>query len=306
MPRGRFILVAGLPIAAIAVIAACVGDDPPSSIAATNDGSTDDRTSPPPPPPPPAPPGDDGGSDAPADHHVPTFCDGKSKPVGVSDFFCADWDEGSVNPGFTNLFQTDGGVLKLVDVFKSSPQSVLAASPTSADAAAFPRGSALEWTMAGATNVQSVTITVEMNPTSVGGVFAPGTGYTELVGFDFEGSGHISVRYTNGGNIAQTGGTNYVGYFLHSDYMGMVQADYKITPALTADTWTTVQLLVSFATSKATVKQNGIDVVGVQNVSVPTGSTTSITARVGDKATGALSRPTGHRYDNLQVEIVRN
>lgn len=303
--------VVGLGIVGVlglGIVAACVGDDPvpvaaPSDGAApandANGGGPNDSS---------VGPGTDaadggGGGDA-ADAHVATFCEGKPKPVGVSDYLCADFDVGPLDAGFSDVFLTAGGTLALAtDVAASPPRSLLAATSPS-EAAIQDRGGALEWTVTGAANVKTVSITAKINPNVDPTAFAPSPGTIELVGFEIAGVSTVSLRYqdrvvTNGDLPA-----NYVGYYLHNQLYAGGVAHKPIAPALPSAVWTTVKLDVNFTANTATLSQNGVAIL--TNVVSAAQPTSSLKFTLGSKRRGGtVARPAPHRFDDVMIEVTR-
>lgn len=253
---------------------------------------------------------DSGASDAPADADAdadagaPTFCQGKPKPVGVTDYLCADFDKGAVDAGFTSTFLTAMGTLESTSLVAASAPNALLANMNSLDSAIQQRGGALEWTSTGATQIQTVSITVKINPEVAVGAYAPSPGTIELVGVEIPSVANISLRYQDAKSVNGDLPANYVGYYLHNELYAGAVGHLPISPAFTNAVWTTMKLDLNFTTNKGTLTQNGI--VVLNNVNVATQATSSITFDVGHRRrSGTVARPAAHRFDDVIVEVTR-
>ncbi len=227
----------------------------------------------------------------------------KTKPTGVADFLCADFDEGAASKGWSSLSALDSGVLELTTAFFVSPPRGLSVEALTNSTTE--RGGWLTWTAAGANKIKNVTIDAKINPNIDANAHMAQTGYVELVAVDFT-DGKVSVRYTDGRPID---GVAYTGYYLYGLYNGggSIEQHMKLPSAPVRNAWTTLRLFVTFPTTGgngiASVTYNGVQ-IGT-NLVVPTQISTSIDVRVGARAFNTMARPTPHRFDDVLVEVVR-
>lgn len=309
MSKHRLFVGMSAAAVALAAVAACVGDEP-AVTGADNDAGPGDT-----PPAGDGGPGNTGGpadagpgdTGAPADADAGSrYCDTRVAAPGVTDFFCADFDEADPFAGWTGVEHDDGGTLETTTVVLTSPPSSLVANSLSSPNNSTPifGGGALTWSKAGAKTVAQIALQAKMNPTVPGGVVAPTTGSTTLLKVatsDF----FASLNWTRGGFVGGTSG--YIGYFLEVETSGGAAAlvQYALTDTgqqLQPGVWTNVQL-VYITSGTLKLIYDGITVFSKTGTFTTT--QTSASGTVGQVGSGVVSFPTPMRYDDVEVSITR-
>jgi hypothetical protein len=283
-----FAAVAGAS-AALASLAACVGDDPtPVGAAVTEDAaptptpgqdsSTADT----------APPvGTDAGKDSGPKH----FCDTQAPLTGVTDFFCADFDGPKGSENFTKSNIPDGGTItQVTDAFFSPPNSLTTT-----------KGATLVWEKVGATPFLEVEANVRIHATALGGVVAPANGYVVILKLSSVDT-NVELRYTDG---AMVEGAVYKGYYLNATFCpsacGLVEK--KLSNTLPVNVWTDVQIIWQ-KTGTIKVNFNTLPVLS-PDLSGVTTTSTKVSATIGVVGIGQPIGVGRHAYDNLVVSVKR-
>jgi hypothetical protein len=286
---GALVALAGA-VAASAVFA-CVGDDPPSSTPTDADSGQPDSSS-----------GTDsskpveeqkdGGGGVDADAGPQRFCATQSPPLGVTDFFCADFDGTKLDEGWTGQSLPDAGgkFTRNTDIFSSSPASLSATG-----------GNFFSWEKAGAKTVNQIDVDFEMNIGTLGGVTPATNGNVRILDIDVAGATTISLAYTRGGNVA---GAAYTGYYIFgSSCPSACAADQDvISQAMPVNVWTKVH--IAWAKSGlVTISYNGLSVFNQSMFAY-----TSTNARVELGLRPGFDPPlmVRHAFDNFVVSVKRD
>lgn len=308
MRGDRAFIIGSIGVAAVAIIAACVGDDPTSAPGTTgtpeggpdtglaqdsggsgNDGGGADDT------------GTDSGADA-----AKRYCETVAKPVAPTEFFCADFDGTDVAEGWTKAVTidggaADGGVFTLTNtVAVSLPQSFAAKPPNGTGNGTAPL---LSWTSVGAKNFAQAELRVRMNPSNTG-IVPTYTGTIKLLEIRTS-NGAAALWYTNGANLTSNPASNgYVGYFIKvSTFGGAAQlSDHPLTTPLANTTWTDAKLTF-FKNGRVTLTYNGISIFDQTKYA---STDTSVTFSVGAALSGAVTEQKVMRYDNVEVTLTRD
>ncbi len=284
--------------AALAVAAGCVGSDEPSPSSATpsdagdgdrDTGSAADATTPDD-----ASdagePLDDAASDAGSDAGPPRYCATRAAGVGVTNFFCADFDGDDPGEGFTSVNVPDGGAIQRdTSIFYSPPASVRL------------KTASLAWQNVAGDAVQSVELQFRMNLGTIGGVYVPSGQSRKLAGLRAPTSAtNIEFQYFDKVFI-DSEHPEFTGFGLFASWCpGACAANSTtIATAMPVDVWTKVR--IAWAGSSIKVFYNDVE-VGSMNASAPSG--TSIEASLGiDYASNAFVPP--HAFDNFEVSVTR-
>jgi hypothetical protein len=290
MQGSRFFLCFSIALAVGAAVVACVGDDPTvASSSEESDGgdaSTDSSVS-----------NNDGAitDGGTVDSGPLHFCQTETAPIDAADFFCADFDESTdVTTGFTSVLADSGTLVTTTDVAFSLPNSLSSTAQSSlSEQYAF-----LSWTKAGATALQTVTVSAEVNPFDTENTGAPATGNMYLLEIQVANA-RVEWAYAHGASTFDAG--TYTGYVLHIiGGGGTFQVGYGV-PVIPPNLFTKVSLSYNLATGGVALAYEGTT-VATTSVS---GASTTVTAVVGCDSAGTTAGGTW-RFDNFEVATTRS
>ena len=275
--------------AALASLAACVGDDPVTVDPGSGEASTPT-------------PGQEAGPGPGVDSSVPTpdagvdsgpkrFCDTQAPLTGVTDFFCADFDGTKADEGFTKAIIPDGGAVQLdTSGFFSPPASLKTTN-----------GATVYWEKIGALPFLEVDVHVRVNVGALGGVVAPSTGYVTLLKLQSIDT-TVELRFTAGGSVD---GTMYTGYYVSAVFCpgpcGVQEK--KLNTSLPTNVWTDAGMLWQ-KTGGVSVTFNGLNVMP-EPITFASTTSTKISTTLGPVTVGAPVGIGRHTYDNLVVSVKR-
>ncbi len=275
--------------AALASLAACVGDDPVTVDPVPSEAST-------PTPgqeagPGPGPGVDSSVPDGGVDSGPKRFCDTQAPLTGVTDFFCADFDGAKADEGFTKAILPDGGAVKLdTSGFFSPPASLL----TTNDAT-------LLWEKVGAAPFLEIDAHVRVNVGALGGPVAPSTAYLTILKLQSIDT-TVELSFTAGGMVE---GATYTGYYVTAVFCpgpcGIQQK--KLNTSLPTNVWTDVEMLWQ-KTGGVSVLFNGLNVMP-DPITAASTTSTKVSATLGAVAVGGPVGIGRHTYDNLVVAVKR-
>jgi hypothetical protein len=157
----------------------------------------------------------------------------------------------------------------------------------------------LAWTNVEATNIQAITVSAEINPSSPGGgVYPPWTGDVDVLCVKFNGQdSKACLQYVYGSPTIMR--INWV--FIP----GAAAQGFCNLPALwTYNTWNSVQLTLTAGTGVSTVTLNGATTTCSPSLSV--GADTSASITVGPQVGFSVTNfPVTAYYDNVLAYVSR-
>lgn len=285
---------AGAAALAVASLIACTGEDPvpsgpvePAEAGTAADAAAAADAAPPPDS---APPPDAG----------TRFCEKKTKPGGAADFFCADFDGDPFDKGWTGRVEkADSGVEPITSLASSAPRAVQVKVVANTSAGVNERGAALEWTAAGAAQVDRVEVEVAINKASDQPALPDLTGAVTLVQVETT-EGRVALLYTRGTAVE---GAPHKGYYLTVEGFDPFTFDsFKVTPAFAEETWARVKLVANLKNGTTDVLFNDVPIRS--NIGNVKHTATAATVRV-----GALGRfeTVEHifRFDDVTAAVFR-
>jgi len=283
----RTLAAGGLSAALAAGLFACVGEDPeivtPTPSPEGDAASAGDAA------PADAAPGADAGLDARGPDASDRFCDTQKPAVGVSDFFCADFDGADVAEGFTKANVPDGGSLVRVTDVAFSPPASLA---TNGDAT-------LVWEKIGASTISEVEVTFRVNVSNLGAAPPPASGFMSIIDI---GSVDTNVRlaFARGATID---GAAHTGYFVQTSSCpsACTSNAKRIAATLTANVWTTVRIVWT----RAGDVDVWFDGTKVFDQALFGSTSTRVTVTTGLRGNGPPPATARHAIDDLMISVKR-
>lgn len=231
----------------------------------------------------------DAGLDARGPDASNRFCDTQEPAVGVSDFFCADFDGADVAEGFTKANVPDGGsLLHVTDVAFSPPASFA----TKGEAA-------LVWEKIGAATINEVDVTFRVNVSDLGGQPPPASGFMSIIDIGLNKM-NVRLAFVRGAAID---GATHTGYIVQSLTCpsACTSNAKRITTTLTANVWTPVRIVWTRA-GQVDIWFDGTKVFGQQLF----GSTsTRVTVTTGLRGFDNAPVTARHAIDDLILSVKR-
>ena len=227
-----------------------------------------------------------------------TFCQKQSAPSGVAatDFACADFDKGlPPTADWTRTTQSQGALSTTSAVAYSAPNSLTTTVAAETDFNN-PDAAYLTWDTTGAQPVKSVTVSAALNPTSIGGVVPPGSGYVDFLCV-VSGPDRFCLSYTNKGGPLD----NYTGYFIRYLYArGAAFSDGCAVNNIPNSVWSQAEFTV--ATGSITLKINGTT-TGTCAAGLATDTIAAVA--VGPRTYVETTSTFSMRYDDVVIAVRR-
>lgn len=286
-------------VSSLVGVAACVADEP-STISADGGGSSsggDGSTI-----------GNDGGTtgtdgSATLDAGTPTFCAAAAVPDGSADFFCADFDESDPTSGLSDAATQTSDASTLLPTstfFKSKPVSMEAVIPLTSGAAyeVAQRG----WVAAGATTLETLHVSAQINPASRGASMIHPTGLLDLLAIQLPVDS-VNIAFGYGTDTSTDDASDYAGYVVRYHRVNTFGFSKTIAvPSLPPETWTNVELTLDLQTGTISLAYNGTPAIAP--IMFFAENTTSGTGIFGGATYGESLGGT-YRYDNFTVWTTR-
>jgi hypothetical protein len=231
---------------------------------------------------------------------MPTWCAQQTVPPGVdaADSTCLDFDDGQLPSagGWAAMTANQGVSVPTMQRASSLPYSWQTSVSTGDGSKA-----ALVWHDAGAQQIASATVAVDVSPATAQGLAAPWTGSVSLMCLEI-GSGHACLQYTVSDDTSFA--TAYTGYYVTIEYDGGAATfnEYQVYGTLQANIWTRIQMQVTASSELVQITIPGatnLPVMGHFDVD------TAVDVTVGPESSGATSGWSGY-LDNVVVDVMRS